>query len=183
MEDNKEQFDSNEMLFKVAEELCGLVVREHQILQGELSQVGVLVEDAVQSLGANLRVLNECLKSQEIILNDHEKEHSGDRSKDFLSLSDQVNKNTSEMIRALQFDDIVQQLSRHASERIEQMHALFNVLGHNVSELKSFEFDNIDDAQSKLKEMVDNIAKYRLLLEKNNPVKQSSMNEGSIELF
>jgi len=183
MEDNIKQSDSLEMLFNVAEELCGLVLREHQLLQRELNQVGVLVEDAVQSLGSNLRILNECMIAQNKILAQHNPRESADTSMEFSSISKRLSKNTSEMMRALQFDDIVQQLSRHAGDRVSQMQSLFHMLDTHVSELKILKSENSDDIRIKLHEMIHDISTYRQSLEKSNPVKQNSMSEGKIEIF
>lgn len=180
MTDNSEQSNTQSLLYELAESIGSLVIREHQILQDELNQVAALVEDAVQELGGSFRKLNACVKEQDSII----KEISSDNHNSKLNgLSQQVNSYISNMRRALQFDDIVQQLAGHASERIGQMQQLFKALGIDVANLKSIELEKNTQAQTYLMTMLENTNKYRQLLEKENPVKQSSMTVGEIELF
>lgn len=172
-----------DLLFELAGELSRLVIREHQILQGELNQVCALVEDAVQALGGNFRELNICVSKQVALVANVKSDVAANDNEKLAELSKQVNAYTAKLTRALQFDDIVQQLAGHACDRIGQMQELFSVLDKQVAELKTNKHGNTDESQNHLQTMLVNIIKYRRLLEKENPVKQDSISEGGIELF
>ena len=182
MLENSKQTNNRDVIFALSEALSGLVIREHQILQGELNQIGGLVESAVKVLGNNLRELNENVTAQNLIV-DHDDGNVSSDVGEFSRISNQVNKNASNMVRALQFDDIVQQLAGHASDRIGQMQELFHLLDTQVSELKKLDVDNVSNSNHHMQTMIDNIDTFRQLLEKKNPVKQDTMAEGRIELF
>ena len=179
MTDISKQSDAQVLLYELAESLSSLVIREHQILQDELDQVGNLVGDAVKELGENFYELHACVFYQKSLIGDLE---NADNKDELQAINSKINSHTSNLKRALQFDDIVQQLAGHASERIGQMQQLFNMLDQDVNKLKSFEIDN-KQTQNQLKIMHENISKFRQLLEKENPVKQGSMTAGEIELF
>ena len=179
MTDKPKQLNTQTLLYDLAESLSSLVIREHQILQDELNQVGALVEDAVQQMGGGFRDLNSCVAQQVSLI---EKNSTAGNQEELNDLAAQVNSCTSTMNRVLQFDDIVQQLAGHASDRIAQMQQLFTVLDRDVARLKVVDTDN-SESQAQLKIMLECIGKYRQLLEKENPVKQGSMIAGGIELF
>lgn len=179
MTDISKQSDAQVLLYELAESLSSLVIREHQILQDELDQVGNLVGDAVKELGENFYELHACVFYQKSLIGDLE---NADNKDELQAINSKINSHTSNLKRALQFDDIVQQLAGHASERIGQMQQLFNMLDQDVFKLKSFEIDN-KQTQIQLNIMLESISKFRQLLEKENPVKQGSMTAGEIELF
>ena len=182
---NLVQSSDQALIYTLSEELSGLIIREHQILQDELNQVSALVGDAVKVLGTNIRELNAHVAHQEKIHGSDSVEITQHSGGEYTKLSKQVNSNTSNMTRALQFDDIVQQLAGHASDRISQMQELFHLLDRKLSEIKVSDSSDEKHKQlhSNLQVMIENVIRYRLLLEKANPVKQDSMSEGKIELF
>ena len=181
MNDENSKLDNQQLLYSVAQELSSLIIREHQILRSELNQVGVLVEDASQTLGDNFRLLKEYVadNKEEKVDDANEIEDSGDVK----AFSKQVETCATNMMRALQFDDIVQQLASHADDRIGQMQELFEVMDNKLSELKTSKIENEQTTQVYLQLMLANVTKYRELLEKSNPVKQETMGAGNIELF
>ena len=185
MAENLVESSNETLIYQLSSELSGLIIREHQILQDELNQVGALVEDAVKSLGTNIRELNKNVAEQAKIFAENSTDGKQDNGP-ISEITNQVSSNTSDMMRALQFDDIVQQLAGHASDRIAQMQVLFHVLDEMLSEFKSARTSdkkNQDNTHEQLQVMIESVIKYRLLLEKANPVKQVSMSAGRIELF
>jgi len=187
MIEDTDNTNNQQLLYDLAQELSSLIIREHQILRDELNQVGALVEDASQTLGDNFRALKECVAEK-----NSASEHMGltetsddmaDGGSEVLELTRQVDSYATEMMRALQFDDIVQQLAGHADERIRQMQELFRVMDEKLSELKTNQPEDLKETQLHLRVMLANVKKYRELLEKGNPVRQESMSAGSIELF
>jgi hypothetical protein len=177
--------DLQKSLYKLADELCELVIKEHQILQGEMCQVRVLVSDAVKNLDSNFRSLSARASEQVAIIDQViSTGHVDDEQQQKLSaISDQINSHTSTTIRALQFDDIVQQLAGHTCDRIARMQELFTELEDKLTKIKQLESQDGDGIQKYMKMMHDEIRYFRTKLEKENPVKQNSMDAGKIEIF
>ena len=177
--------DIQQALYKLADELGDLVLREHQILQGEMRQVGVLVSDAVKNLDSNFRTLNACVSEQTAILD--KVLDTGcidkDQRQKLSEIGNQINTHTSTTIRSLQFDDIVQQLAGHTCNRIAHMQELFVGLETKLTKIKQLESQEKSDIQKLIKMMQEEVGYFRVKLEKENPVKQRSMDAGKIELF
>lgn len=180
MDASLKQSKSELLVYELAESLCSLVIKEHQILQAELTQIGVLVEDAVQELGGSSRDLSVCVSEHTSLVNEFANDEHISTINNF---KQQVNRHTSRMNRSLQFDDIVQQLAGHVSERIELMQQLFSNLESDVASIKLIGLANKSDTLNHMQSMSSNILNCRKLLEKENPVKQTSMSEGRIDLF
>lgn len=172
-------------LHSLAEELSQLIVREHQILQGEMCQVRTLVSDAVKRLDSNFRSLNACASEQSAILDQVlESSRVDEVQRQKLSeISDKINAHTSTTIRVLQFDDIVQQLTGHACDRIARMQELFTELEDKLTNIKRLETMDENAIQTYINTMREEVMRFRAKLEKENPVRQNSMNEGKIEFF
>ena len=186
---NTEASDLREAVYGLAEDLNRLVSREHQILQGELGQVGTLVGDAIKTLVESFNNLNGQVAEQENLVqiivaevldsNDKELEQVGRISE----LSQQINQNVVSATRSLQFDDIVQQLVTHSHHRTERMEQLFAGLTKKLSELKVLDPQDTTQIAKYIEAMQEEINRFRVALEKTNPVKQTSMGAGKAELF
>lgn len=183
--DKNKKDDVGEELYDIARALSELVLREHQILQEEMTQMTSLVEDAVKRLDDDFRQLNAVTIEHSVKVDEALAEGLMDASmhKTLSRVGDQINQRVSSTVRALQFDDIVQQLSSHSRERIFQMQALFVELTKNLDDSK--QGTSKDDATHLLhiRNMKEEINRFRIRLEKENPVKQHSMQAGKIELF
>jgi hypothetical protein len=184
-EETNKTSDMQEDIYKLADELSALIVREHQMLQGEMRQVRVLVGDAVKNIDGIFRNLSANASEQTAILDQVlESGHVDKGQHQKLSeISNQVNSHTSTTIRVLQFDDIVQQLAGHTCDRIARMQELFAELEKNLTKIKLIESRDDVEIQKHLKKMHDEVEHFRVRLEKENPVKQDSMKAGKIELF
>ena len=186
---NTESFDLREAVYGLAEDLNRLVSREHQIMQGELGQVSTLVGDAIKTLVESFNNLNGQVAEQENLVqfivaevlnsSDQELEQLGRISE----LSQQINQNVASAIRSLQFEDIVQQLVTHSHHRTKQMEQLFAGLTKKLSELKVVEPQDSTQIAKYLEAMQEEINRFRVALEKTNPVKQTFMGAGKAELF
>jgi len=186
---NIESSDLREAVYGLAEDLNQLVSREHQILQGELGQVSTLVSDAIKTLVESFNNLNGQVAEQENLVqfivaeildsNDQDVEQVGRISE----LSQQINQNVASATRSLQFDDIVQQLVTHSRRRTRQMEQLFAVLTNKLSEMKVVEPQDLTQIAENIEAMQEEINRFRVALEKTNPVKQTSMGAGKAELF
>jgi hypothetical protein len=174
-----------EEMHALADELSHLIIREHQILHGEMCQVRVLVSDAVKSLDSNFRSLNACASKQAKLLDQLAERGSIDQQQQqkLTDISTEINSHTSTTIRVLQFDDIVQQLAGHTCDRIARMQELFAELEKKLVNIKNLDATDADGTRKYIRMMRDEVGVFRARLEKENPVKQDSMSEGRIELF
>jgi len=172
-------------VYKLADELGQLVLREHQILLGEMRQLGTLVGDAVKNLDSNFRHLSISASEQADIMSKVFDDGciNEDQQHRFSLISNQINVHASKTIRVLQFDDIVQQLASHSCDRISRMQELFNELESTLSKIKALDSSELYEIEQHIKTMRDEVGHFRVKLEKENPVKQNSMKEGKIELF
>lgn len=173
------------MLFELANELSQLVVREHQILQKEMQQVQVLVSDAVKNLDSNFRGLDSKASEQADILDEvfQSCQVSDDQQKKLKDITHQINSHTSTTIRSLQFDDIVQQLAGHTCNRISQMQDLFLEFEDKLAIISQLDVGDTDAISERVQMLREEVACLRTRLEKENPVRQHSMDAGKIELF
>lgn len=172
-------------LYELADELGQLILREHQILQVEMKQLGTLVKDAVNNLDSNFRDINASANEQTDILNTAFLGGCIDESKKrrFTEITSKINTHTASAIRVLQFDDIVQQLAGHTCERIARMQELFNEIEALLLSIKNLKSDESGEILKHISLMQEEVVRFRIKLDKENPVKQISMEEGRIELF
>ena len=192
--DKTESSDLAEAIYNFADDLNSLVSQEHQILQGELSQVSMLVGDAIKTLVESFNSLNDQVAEQADIVQcivaqvtDPQVSDSGDRQVEQLAriseLNQQIDRNVASATRSLQFDDIVQQLVAHSHNRAELMEQLFIGLYEKLSELKVAEPRDAKQAAKYIDAMQEEISRIRLGLEKANPVRQTTMGAGKAEVF
>lgn len=175
----------HEIIYELAHELSELIIREHQILQDEMSQIRVLVRDAVNNLDSNFRGLNAHTSEQAEVLGDVFKSgHVSEEQQGKLTeVMNKISSHTSKTIRSLQFDDIVQQLAGHTCNRIARMQELFVELEEKLAIIKRLEPYNEVAILERVQMMREEVAEFRTRLEKENPVRQKSMDAGKIELF
>ena len=171
------------LLYELEEGLYGLIKREHIEIRDELSQMGLVVSDAIKTLVKSLNGLSVQLKEQSKLVD--EMTLSGDvasmgKQQEYRALSKMVDQNISAVVRSFQFEDIVQQLVTHCRTRSDGLEQLFERLNQDVNKLKSADHEEYGQVLSAMK--VD-VAQVRKQLEKENPVKQTSMGAGGIELF
>ena len=105
------------------------------------------------------------------------------QQKKVTDISKEIGSHTSSTIRTLQFDDIVQQLAGHTCERIARMQELFAELDGKLTEIKQMDAEDDVAIQQRILEMYKEVGRFRAKLEKENPVRQRSMEAGKIELF
>ena len=179
-----ESSDIQSLLYDLEGELYVLIKREHAEISDELSQMGSVVNDAIKTLMQSLNSLNDQLKEQnELVLemaSATDDAESGKQQQAYHALSKKVNQNITDVVRSFQFEDIVQQLVTHCGTRSENLEQLFDRVNLNVDELKKA---GEGESGHILSEMKADIAKVSEDLKKENPVKQTSMGAGEIELF
>jgi len=179
-----ESSDIQSLLYDLEGELYVLIKREHAEISDELSQMGLVVSDAIKTLVQSLNSLSGQLKEQNelvsLIASAADDAESEKQQLAYHAISKMVNQNITTVVRSFQFEDIVQQLVTHCGTRSENLEQLFDRINQNVEDLK-----NAAKGESEyiLSVMKTDIAKISEELKKENPVKQTSMGAGKIELF
>ena len=84
------------------------------------------------------------------------------------------------IVTSLQFDDIVQQLTKHAQSRTRHLQTMFKNIATNLEKLDCKFNSAFNSRILALKHDVNNLKNE---LQKENPVKQSSLTTGKTELF
>ncbi len=181
---NNESSEVNSLFYDLECELYVLIKREHAEISDELSQMGMVVNDAIKTLMQSLSSLDGQLKQQnelvQQIISAVDDAESEKHQQSYHALSKSVNGNITNVVRSFQFEDIVQQLVTHCGARSDNLEQLFDRINKNVTEFKDA---STDDSKKILLDMKEDIAQVSQNLKKENPVKQTSMGEGGIELF
>ena len=179
-----ESAEIQSLLYKLEGELHVLIKREHVEIRDELSQMGSVVSDAIKTLMQSLNSLNVHLKEQNELVRKistgTDRAENKLRYHEYEALSKMIGQNITDVVRSFQFEDIVQQLVSHCRTRSDGLELLVDQLNQNVGNLKEA---TQDSAQQIVSVMMTDIAEARKKLEKENPVKQTSMGAGGIELF
>jgi len=173
----------------LADELAQLVVQEHKLLQAELKQITELSDDAVHQLS---KITMQLKNSAKDIMRSHanSKEVSAeDLLCNLEKLNNHIDRSTSETVIALQFGDILKQLTDHVLKRAVSMDILFTSLSNEVDMIKGHQkkTDEVTGVADRMTEhiatMSEKIQTYKSALPNSSPVKQKNLNTGKIELF
>lgn len=179
----------SELASGLAHELARLVVQEHKLLQTELNQITELTFEAVRELSKiTIQLKNS---TEEIILSqpDADDKTAEDLRSDLLRLNENINRSTSETVRALQFGDILNQLTDHVLKRAISMDMLFTSLSNEVDMIKEYQQNSDESANMEdrvaghISVMGDKVQSYKSLLPSSSPVKQKNLKMGKTELF
>jgi len=183
---NTNNAEANTMLADLAEDIVNLMLREHQSIHLELEHVGRLINEASKSLTANFDDLNKITVEQNLITDSALRPNNKDNQLLFAKnneLNIQLKKNQLNVVTALQFDDIVQQLTKHSQSRTRHIQVMFNKLATYLEEIKKSDYKITPAFISRVTELKREVTDLRTELEKENPVKQSSLTTGKTELF
>lgn len=101
-------------------------------------------------------------------------------------IADEVDVQVGQAVTALQFQDIVSQLVSHVGRRIDTVSDVSRHLAELVQTLRSPSNNPAADVARSLQtesERISTLLKERVQITANNPVNQSGMSQGEIELF
>jgi uncharacterized protein Yka (UPF0111/DUF47 family) len=185
MKDSKKTIEINTVLTGLAEDIASLMLREHQSIHDELEHIGHLINDASTTLTTSFDELNSITAKQQVILNKAQQENSEDNpsSNKQNNLDGRFKKNQLKIVTALQFDDIVQQLTKHAQSRTRHIQLMFKKLADSIEDSKKLDYEYTQEFNEKITTLKREVNELRKELEKENPVKQSSLAIGKTELF
>ena len=176
----------SDLLSGLADDLIYLMIREHQYIHQELEHVRQLVGDATRSLTSGFDEMN-ILAIEQTTMVTLALQLNNANNKELLEQCKRSEKhyraNQVKIVTALQFDDIVQQLTKHAQNRAMRIQEMFKRLGDALHELKRLDHKDDPEFISRILELKQDVAKFRTELDKKNPVKQSSLSIGKTELF
>lgn len=174
--------DIQMIVHNIASELIQVVNKEHSMLLSEISRMKDIINEASRNLhqsfngmDSDIRVLRnelETLKER----NADKNENTGDRD----NTKDALNLNTG--IRALQFEDIIQQMLDHARHRIHSIEKLFSILERKINNFSDDAADT-EIIRTMLLECHAEIQNTRKLLELENPVNPDSLTKNDVTLF
>ena len=168
-------------VYSLVDKLNNLVVREQLNLQEELARVSSIISDATDTLTKNFTSLNLKIELQSRYMTEGYFEE--DREVKLEKVNREIDQNLNATIRSLQFEDIVQQLTEHSRNRAVNMEKLFTKLMARLDQLKSISIDDRGNFDPLLDEMQNDVAAFQDTLNRSNPVKQKTMDEGGVELF
>ena len=174
------------LLSGLAEDLINLMIREHEYIHQELEHVRQLVGDAARSLTGGFDEMNilaiehNTMVTLALQLNNANNTELLEKCK----RAEKQHRDTQlKIVTALQFDDIVQQLTKHAQNRAINIQEMFKRLNDALQELKHLDHKDDPEFISKIHELKRDVENFRTELEKENPVKQTSLAIGKTELF
>ncbi len=180
----KEEISS--LLSELADDLTSLMIREHQYIHDELEHVRNLVRDATRSLTSSFDEMN-ILAIEQTTMVTLALQLNNANNKELLEQCKRSEQhyraNQVKIVTALQFDDIVQQLTKHAQNRAMSIQEMFKRLGSALKEFRQLDHKDDPEFIRKILKLKQDVAKFRTELEKENPVKQSSLAIGRTELF
>jgi len=183
---NTTKNDISPLLSELADDLTCLMIREHQYIHEELEHVRNLVRDATRSLTSSFDEMN-ILAIEQTTMVTLALQLNNANNKELLEQCKRSEKyyraNQVKIVTALQFDDIVQQLTKHAQNRAMSIQEMFKRLSGALKEFKHLDHKDDPEFIRKILKLKQDVAKFRTELEKENPVKQSSLSIGRTELF
>ena len=162
----------------IADDVCQLVIREHQVMNDDFSRMAAILQEASRNL-------HECFGGMcsQLATRPEQPGYQGPVSvKDQLSAKE-VDMLLSRVIRTLQFEDILQQMISHSRKRVEGIERLFVVLTTHINELNRRDGENYGKILETLNDCITDIDLVKHALGLENPVKYPSLDQGEIELF
>lgn len=183
---NTTKEDISSLLSELADDLTYLMIREHQYIHDELEHVRNLVGDATRSLTSSFDEMN-ILAIEQTTMVTLALQLNNANNKELLEQCKRSEKhyraNQVKIVTALQFDDIVQQLTKHAQNRAKSIQEMFKRLDGALKEFKNLDHKDDPEFVHKVLQLKRDVAKFRTELDRENPVKQSSLSIGRTELF
>ena len=178
----------NDLLHELSNEVSLLVINEQKTLDDELQRISSILQEAVVNLRKCFDVMSTQISQQSaqirasMLLISAENQENDD-FKEILTTTNQISSNVSMAVRALQFEDIVQQLIGHSRHRIDALEKMFREIQDRVNQLSENKVSEYSMILSELEACQLDIKKIKDKLNKQSPVTQSSLEKGDFTLF
>ena len=183
--DNKKLDDS---LHELSCDVSQLVIREQQLLREELLRMSRLLQEAAMDLRQCFIVMGKQLDQQSSLLQHGNPAMKPERRKDnskeaLLSATAEIGAYVGKAVRALQFEDIIQQLIGHSRRRAEEIEKMFTTLQERINDLQEYDSREAERVLQVLEACHKEIASVKETLTIANPVKQQSLKQGDVTFF
>ena len=184
----KEIHELQNTLHNLSEDLSRLVITEQRALGGDLARMSNLLKEAAHNLRDCFSAMSNQLTEQSAQLRRRQSRSvdGNPANKDIeslLSSTNEISSHVATAVRALQFEDILQQMIGHSRKRISQIENVFTLVQKQIEGLKDIKQEDKDRILSVLRTCQDEIAEVQQVLNVTSPVKQESLKSGDVELF
>jgi len=178
----------NDSLHELSCDVSQLVIREQQLLKEELLRMSKLLQEASTSLRQCFTTMGQQLDHQASLLNQRDPnvlvERRNDAGKvELLHATSEIGSYVGQAVRALQFEDIIQQLIGHSRRRAEEIEKMFAGLQARINDMRGHDARDLEKVLAVLEHCHQEIASVKEALTIANPVKQQSLAKGDVTLF
>lgn len=178
----------NDRLHQLSSDVSQLVIREQQLLKEELLRMSSLLREAATDLRQCFMVMGRQLDRQSSLPVRKGGAVQGERYRDnkrkkMLPATSGTGSYVSQAVRALQFEDILQQLISHSRRRAEEIEKMFSALQNRINDLQEYDARNAEKVLAVLEACHEEITAVKEALTLANPVKQRSLGKGDVTLF
>lgn len=185
---NQEILDLQGTLHNLSDDLSRLVITEQQALNGDLARMSNLLREAAHNLRECFSAMSNQLTQQSAQLRQRQSRGADGKpvNKDIeslLSSTNEISSHVAQAVRALQFEDILQQMIGYSRQRTSQIESVFTLVQNQIEDLKDVSREDKDRILEVLRICQDEIAEVQQVLNVSSPVKQSSLKGGDVELF
>ena len=155
------------------------------MLNEELLRMSKMLQEAATDLRQCFTVMGQQLDQQSSLLRhgnptvNHERRKNNDKEK-LLMATVEIGSYVGQAVRALQFEDIIQQLISHSRRRAEEIEKMFTALQARINNMQDYESRELVQV---LEACHKEIASVKEALTFANPVKQQSLEQGDVTLF
>jgi hypothetical protein len=147
-----------------------------------------LLQEAAVNLRQCFTVMSQQLEHQSSVLMQQQAAIPVERRKDsakaeLLLATTEIGAYIGQAVRALQFEDIIQQLIDHSRRRALEIEKMFGGLQARINDMREYDARDMDKVLSVLERCHKELATVKEALTIANPVKQHTLEKGDVTLF
>lgn len=171
-------------IHNLSDDISDIVIREQQVMNDDLDRMSNMLREAARNLRECFSAMSNQLAQQSAELRTRSAQAKNDTDiQNLLSTTNEISSHVGNAVRALQFEDILQQLIGHSRLRASEIEKMFVTMHQQVEGLYESEDQDNTEIMSVLKKCQEDIEAVRDALNLSNPVKQESLDKGDVELF
>ena len=185
---NSDSKTLDDSLHELSRDVSQLVIREQQLLNEELLRMSKLLQEAATDLRQCFTVMGQQLGRQSLLLRQGDpamqvERRRDDNKEELLLATSELGAYVGNAVRALQFEDIMQQLITHSRRRAEEIEKMFVTLQDRINDMQDYDSRSAEKILAVLEACHKEIAAVKEALTLANPVKQQSLERGDATLF
>jgi len=178
----------NDSLHELSCDVSQLVIREQQLLNEELLRMSRLLQEAATNLRQCFTVMGLQLDHQASLLRQKQPAIPVERRKnsnkeELLLATTEIGSYIGQAVRALQFEDIIQQLIDHSRRRAVEIEKMFAALQGRINDMREYDARDLEKVLAVLERCHQEMVLVQEALTIANPVKQQSLEKGDVTLF